>query len=203
MKPIKAYIKLAWFRAKWRKKNLQNETVPNIIFPMDKVTVGKYTYGLLNIFSYRNTQERLSIGNFCSIAHGVQFLLSGEHSYNTLLTFPLDEKWGNRTSALCKGPIIVEDDVWIGVGVIVLSGVIIGKGSVIAAGSIVSKDIPPYSIFIGNEIVKKRFSEEIIKKLSVFNLLDITFQHFQTNKDLLLNKIDENSVIKLEQNIFK
>ena len=42
--------------------------------------------------------------------------------------------------------IIVEDDVWIGGGAVILAGVRIGKGSIIAAGAVVNKDIPPYSI---------------------------------------------------------
>lgn len=42
--------------------------------------------------------------------------------------------------------VIIEDDVWIGAGSVILAGVHIGKGSVIAAGSVVNKDIPPYSI---------------------------------------------------------
>ncbi len=42
--------------------------------------------------------------------------------------------------------IILEDDVWIGSGVIILKGVRIGRGSIIAAGALVNKDIPPYAI---------------------------------------------------------
>ncbi|WP_287117668.1 acyltransferase [Duncaniella sp.] len=42
--------------------------------------------------------------------------------------------------------VIIEDDVWIGAGSVILAGTCIGKGSVIAAGSVVNKDIPPYSI---------------------------------------------------------
>lgn len=49
--------------------------------------------------------------------------------------------------------MIIEDDVWLGYGVIVLPGVRIGRGSVIGAGSVVAKDIPPYSIAVGNPIV--------------------------------------------------
>ncbi len=40
------------------------------------------------------------------------------------------------------GAIILEDDVWLGTGVKVMSGVRIGKGTVVAAGSIVTKDLP-------------------------------------------------------------
>ncbi|NOQ24382.1 MAG: acyltransferase [Bacteroidales bacterium] len=47
------------------------------------------------------------------------------------------------------GDIVIEDDVWIGAGSIILAGVTIKKGSVIAAGSIVNKDIDAYSIYGG------------------------------------------------------
>lgn len=49
-----------------------------------------------------------------------------------------------------KGPVIIEDDVWIGDKATILPGVTIGKGSVIAANSVVTKDIPPHSIVGGN-----------------------------------------------------
>ncbi len=48
-----------------------------------------------------------------------------------------------------KGDIVIEDDVWLGYGVIVLDGVRIGKGAVIAAGSIVTHDIPENAIAMG------------------------------------------------------
>jgi acetyltransferase-like isoleucine patch superfamily enzyme len=47
-------------------------------------------------------------------------------------------------------PVIIEDNVWIGVNSIVLKGVTIGRDSIIGAGSIVSKDIPPGVIAAGN-----------------------------------------------------
>lgn len=54
--------------------------------------------------------------------------------------------------------IVIEDNVWIGAKVIILPGVTIGTGSVIGAGAVVPKDIPPYSVAVGNpaQIVKKR-----------------------------------------------
>lgn len=49
-----------------------------------------------------------------------------------------------------NGDIIVEDDVWLGFGTIVLDGVHIGEGAVIGAGSVVTKNIPPNAIAIGS-----------------------------------------------------
>ncbi len=58
---------------------------------------------------------------------------------------------------LSSKPVKIEDNVWLGESVCVLSGVIIGKGSIIGAHSVVSKDIPPYSIAVGNpaKVIKK------------------------------------------------
>ncbi len=48
-----------------------------------------------------------------------------------------------------QGGIVVEDDVWLGVGVTVLDGVRIGKGAVIGAGAVVKEDVPENSIAVG------------------------------------------------------
>lgn len=46
-------------------------------------------------------------------------------------------------------PVIIEDDVWIGTGAVILQGVCIGRGSIIGAGSVVTRSIPPFSIAVG------------------------------------------------------
>lgn len=48
-----------------------------------------------------------------------------------------------------KGGITLEDDVWLGFGVVVLDGVTIGRGAVIGAGAVVTKDIPAEAIAAG------------------------------------------------------
>ena len=48
-----------------------------------------------------------------------------------------------------KGGIVIDDDAWLGVGVIVLDGVRIGKGAVVGAGSVVTQDIPDCAIAVG------------------------------------------------------
>ena len=60
-------------------------------------------------------------------------------------------------------PIVIEDDVWIGRRVIILPGVTIGRGSVIGAGAVVAKDIPPYSVAVGNpcKVVRNRINNGI------------------------------------------
>jgi len=48
-----------------------------------------------------------------------------------------------------RGPIVIEDHVWLGVGVIVLDGVRVGTGAVVGAGAVVTQDIPPYAVAAG------------------------------------------------------
>lgn len=56
-----------------------------------------------------------------------------------------------------KGPIVIEDDVWIGDKATILAGVRIGKGAVIAANAVVTKNVPAYSVVAGNpaRIIRK------------------------------------------------
>jgi acetyltransferase-like isoleucine patch superfamily enzyme len=51
--------------------------------------------------------------------------------------------------AFSKGPIIIEDDCWLGFGCHILSGVSIGKHTVIGANSVVTNDIPSFSVAVG------------------------------------------------------
>jgi acetyltransferase-like isoleucine patch superfamily enzyme len=56
--------------------------------------------------------------------------------------------------------IIVEEDVWIGINVILLSGAHIGRGAIIGAGAVVRNPIPPYSVAVGNpaRVIKFKWS---------------------------------------------
>lgn len=48
-----------------------------------------------------------------------------------------------------KGPVVIENDVWLGAGVIVLDGVRIGKGCIVGAGAVVTKNLPDHAIAVG------------------------------------------------------
>ncbi|MDW7646345.1 MAG: DapH/DapD/GlmU-related protein [Desulfuromonadales bacterium] len=61
--------------------------------------------------------------------------------------------------------VVIDDDVWVGYGSIIIGGVRIRRGSIVAAGSVVTKDVPPYAIVGGNpaKIIGYRFNQEEIE----------------------------------------
>jgi acetyltransferase-like isoleucine patch superfamily enzyme len=64
--------------------------------------------------------------------------------------------------------INIEDGVWIGAGAIIVAGVTVGQNAVIGAGSVVTKDVPAYSIVVGNPamVVKKyNFDKKVWEKV--------------------------------------
>lgn len=111
------------------------------LFAGARVTIGSEV-GIQMRCHFEAADQPISIGARAMIAPYCVFL-SGER------------RIGKGPPSECftwesNGPIIVEDDAWLGVGVKVVSGVTIGKGAVVAAGSVVTCDIPAGAIAGGN-----------------------------------------------------
>nr|WP_262895498.1 acyltransferase [Mucilaginibacter segetis] len=78
-------------------------------------------------------------------------VLSGlNHGYEDISTPPRIQKVNTKQ-------ITIHDNVWIGANSVVTAGVTIGKHAIIGAGSVVTKDIPAYSVAVGNpaRVIKK------------------------------------------------
>lgn len=156
------------------------------------------------------------IGNFCSLARNITFLLGMNHDYRYVSTYPFRTKkclkmlFGVEdgfSEIPCSLPnpnhyqAIIGSDVWIGHGATILSGVKIGNGAVIGANSTVTKDIPPYAVAVGTpaKVIKYRFDEEVRQKLN-----DIKWWNWPLDKikdNLLLLEQPEAFVGKFYQEI--
>ena len=99
----------------------------------------------------------ITIGDRVLIAHGVEIHDSTAHSMDAEERhrhFRAILEGGHPTDpppGLCASKVVIEDDVWISFGCIILRGVRIGRGAVIAAGSIVTRDVPAGCLY-RNEI---------------------------------------------------
>lgn len=126
----------------------------------DALRIGSHVY----IGKQVHIEANCDIGDFCLLANRVAIIGRNDHDL-TALGFPMRyAPWiGSKRfpSRHREAKAILEADVWLGFGAIVLTGVTVGRGSVIAAGSVVTKDIPPYSIAAGvpAKVIAKRFPD--------------------------------------------
>lgn len=113
-------------------------SLPN---PNACVSIGNHTQ--LGRFFSVSCVSRIEIGDGCLIAERV-FITDTGHKFEDVTTPIL-------ISGLMDGrPVIIEDDVWIGIGAVILPGVSIGRHAVIGANSVVTHDVPAYSVVGGN-----------------------------------------------------
>lgn len=107
-----------------------------------------------------STDAKLIIGNKVALGPKVT-IMTGNHATDTIGTFMWDVH--TKKEGLDKD-VILEDEIWVGSNVTILSGAHISRGCVIAAGAIVNKYLPPYSIAGGvpAKVLKYRFTPEQI-----------------------------------------
>src|SRR5699024_4814402 len=174
-------------------------TNPNII-------VGDYSYysGYYSGHSFddcarylmadREDVDKLRIGNFCSIADGVKFMMAGNqgHRYDWVSSFPFFyQGFEEAKDAYVKvGDTIIGNDVWIGAEAIIMPGIRVGDGAIIATGAIVTKDVEAYTIVGGNPAkpIKKRFSEKEITMLVELKWWNWSIEKIKLNMDLICSK---------------
>lgn len=114
--------------------------------------------------------QTAQIGNFCSISWGTT-IGATSHTANHISThaFRYRKVFGlvEEDQHFEKSPVEIGHDVWIGCDVVVMPGIKVGNGAVIGAGTIVTKDVPAYSVVVGNpgRVIKYRFEEAIRHRL--------------------------------------
>jgi maltose O-acetyltransferase len=103
-----------------------------------QTTIGPRTF--INVGAVILDVGRVTIGADVQIGPNVQLLTP---------THPLDPQV-RRSGLEAAEPITIEDNVWLGGGVIVCPGVTIGRDTVVGAGAVVTNDLPPGVLAVGN-----------------------------------------------------
>lgn len=117
------------------------------------------------------------VGRYCSFGRRLT-LAAGRHVMSSLSTSPYlrgkkarlyskEENDNARVITRQESPLVIESDVWIGDGVVVMPGVRVGVGAVIAANAVVTKDVAAYEIHGGVPAKKigMRFSQSVVDRL--------------------------------------
>lgn len=141
------------------------------------------------------SSERLVIGKFVQVAHGVRFITSSaNHSMDGFSTYPFwnfmmtPETSGEDVKAVLatlsdKGDTVIGNDVWLGMEAMVMPGVTIGDGAIVAARAVVTKDVPPYGVVGGNpaRVVKQRFAQPVVDALLDIRWWDWPLEKIEAN----------------------
>lgn len=160
-------------KIKWRRYKIGSHFHAGrgvFIWGRDSVEIGHHCY----IGKYSVIESDVKIGNYVMFSNFVALVGRYDHHFQQL-GVPMRMASAIRDKDYdWKGlqqQIVIEDDVWVGYGAIVLSGVTLGKGSIVAAGSVVTHDVEPYAIYGGNPARKitDRFrnSEDLKKHLEL------------------------------------
>ena len=140
----------------------------------------------VSVRKYCNFQGKIHVGSNVTIGRGCSFvstianiyihdnvvfgpevvIYSGDHQINVLGKHICEIGDNDKNDASLDKDVVIESGCWIGTRAIILKGVTIGRGSVIGAGAIVTKDVPPYSIYVGVPSAKTfcRFNQEQIEE---------------------------------------
>ena len=134
---------------------------------------------VLHVFNFRDLPHAgITIGRKCflgefNVIRGQGGVTLGDSVYTGSLVQILavnhvfdDPDTPIREQGITAQGIVVEDDVWLASGAIVLDGVHIGRGSVVGAGAVVTEDLPPYSIAVGSpaRVVRDRREAQEIRR---------------------------------------
>jgi acetyltransferase-like isoleucine patch superfamily enzyme len=123
------------------RKGARLEAVGRIDGKNPKIIIGDNTS--IHFYFHCGAAESIIIGNDVLIA-GRVYITDHDHVFDD------PDKPARWSGKLVTKPIVIENGSWLGEGVIILKGVTIGQRAVIGANSVVTRDIPPFSVAVGN-----------------------------------------------------
>ncbi|HYF38292.1 MAG TPA: acyltransferase [Gemmatimonadales bacterium] len=134
----------------WRlRKKVLKRWARNAFFPSQRVSllrlcgfsIGHDVYIADDLIIVEELSDRgnIAIGDRVSIAPRVTLVTSSHPNNSKTRAF----------APVTQGPIIIEDDAWLGAGCVILPGVRIGRGAVVGANSVVSQDVLPLQVVAG------------------------------------------------------
>jgi acetyltransferase-like isoleucine patch superfamily enzyme len=152
--------------------------------------LGRHTYGPIDFdvtFPIFTEGARIIVGAFCSINAEARILGGGEHRIDGASSFPIkarlfDPTEANAEESVQTGRTVIGNDVYVGLGAIVLAGVTIGDGAVVGAGAVVTKTVPAYAIVVGSpaQVTRYRFSADVIERLLAVRWWDFSDEQLET-----------------------
>ncbi|WP_349971479.1 CatB-related O-acetyltransferase [Pseudomonas caspiana] len=175
-----------------RKAALRDIRIESGVSCNDFQCIGRYTFLGRNVTIGPNLK---AMGLFCSVGEGA-LIGPNIHSTTGITTsaaFIGVEHRKRAKEELNIKPVIIGNDVWVGAHAIILPGVTVGDGVIIGAGSVLTKDAPPYSVWVGNpaKLLRYRLSEANIARIQRMNIYatsaEVLFTWFERSQGMDIN----------------
>ena len=126
--------------------------------PHGKVKIGSYSY--ISTGAFIGAGNSITIGDYVGIAHYTFVVDNNNHpvepearKQHRIRVAPGGQGYpsvGAAWEISANAPIVIEDNVWIGMYCFIGKGVRIGEGAVVARQSVVTRDVAPYTVVAGN-----------------------------------------------------
>lgn len=156
------------------------------------ITIGKHSYSAGIV---KGGLSSVTIGNFCSIGENVVFDAGMQHNLKNITTSPINQLFPDVEGLvgkhpITKGSIIIENDVWIGEGALVMGGVTISTGAVIGAHAVVTNNVGLYEVVGGVPArhIKYRFTTKQIDKILALKWWAWDDQKIKENAHLIMSE---------------
>ena len=161
--PAKIYkrVKMIFIKPLFKKYGSGFVFDPDDHFSYHTISVGNDVY-IGPGANFSASVSSITLGNKIMFGPNVT-IMGGDHNTSVVGAYMFDVKEKLPENDL---PVVIEDDVWIGCGAIILKGVTIETGAIVAAGALVTKSVPSYSIVGGvpAKVIGTRFTEEELVK---------------------------------------
>lgn len=176
------FLRYFIYRFKYPHLSLSPATfIKGVMLLEENITIGKSTQLIGDIKIGRNSSINenckifgdVEIGDNCLFSNNI-FISSGGHIYNKVPSLAIKEQ---DTLDTVNKKVIIEDDCWIGINVVIMAGITIGKGSIIGANSVVVKSVNPYSVIGGvpAKLIKKRINFTPTHKIDSSKVEDLPY----------------------------
>jgi len=142
-----------------------------------KVIFKRFGYNcVIDYRCYIRYPWRVSIGSCVAINRGCEFYPSMQTREGVILLedhvvlgprvviFTAGHDYSFIDLPDISAPVVIKRNAWVGGNTTILPGVTIGEGAVVGAGSVVSRDIPAYSVAVGNpaKVIKRRHMKDAL-----------------------------------------